>query len=260
MDLALKDRRVVITGASSGIGRAAAFLLASEGAKIVLGARDEERLAATVKAVKEISPHVVHMSGDLRESECVDSLIGLGVREFGGVDGLVCSVGSTPLGRFTHIDDAAWAEAFNGKFLSTVRAVRAAIPVLKRSHFGRVVIIAGNSAHFPAPDTVTSATMNAGLGALAFALARDYASDGVGFVCIDPGPTRTARFEQLANALAESEGLTREQVEVRICNGLPTGRICEPREVADVVAMCLSPRATQLTGTRITIDGAATWK
>jgi 3-oxoacyl-[acyl-carrier protein] reductase len=211
------------------------------------------------REVEAAGAYVVSFSGDLVAPQGVEQLIDAAVNRFKGLDALVCCVGSTPLGTFETIDDAAWQQAWEGKVLATVRAVRAALPHLQRSTQARLVIIAGNSTYDPDPAMLTSAVSNAALGALTACVARQYAAEKIGAVCLDPGPTDTARFDRLTHAVAAAQGIEADQAARQLRARVPTGRITTPEEIATMVAFCLSPRLPQLTGTRVVVDGAATW-
>jgi NAD(P)-dependent dehydrogenase (short-subunit alcohol dehydrogenase family) len=106
---------------------------------------------------------------------------------------------------------------------------------------------------------MTSAAMNAALGALVSALARQYAVDSIGFVCVDPGPTDTGRYVALRDSVSAQASVDGAGADDLITGRIPTGRISTPEEIAIAITAVLSPRLAQLTGTRIVVDGAATW-
>lgn len=259
MDLELDGKVVVITGGSAGIGRASALTLAREGCRLVVGARDEERLEKLVSEVRGEGASIVTVAGDLVRSLGVDALVGAAQEAFGGVDALVACLGSTPIGEFEEVTDEVWQRSFDMKFMATVRAVRAVLPVMRERGGGRIVVLAGNTAQDPTPTMVTSGAMNAALGNLVGGLGRQYGADGVGINCVNPGPTRTVRYEGMRRAIMDREQLGEEDAEAWIRVAIPDRHVGSPEEVGALVAVLLSPRTSHVNGTTLVIDGGQTW-
>ena len=259
MDLELADRVVVVTGASSGIGRAVALTLASEGARLAIGAREPSRLEAVAEELRERETRVVAVAGDLTANSVVDRLARDAVDEFGTIHGLVCCVGSTPLGDFDELTDEIWEQAFEMKFLATIRAIRASLPAMREQLDGRIVVVGGNSAHDPTPWMLTSGAINSALGNLVSSLGRTYGREGIGVNCVSPGPVRTPRLEGLRAAVTARDSLDRAAAEERITSRIPNNRIAEPNEVAAQVAYLLSPLSRHVNGASLVIDGGQTW-
>ena len=259
MELRLRDKVVVVTGATSGIGRAVTEVLADEGCRIALGSRDPDAVEATVDALIQRGSEAVGVPGDLSSRQGIDGLVDAAVSTFGAVDGLVTSVGSTPLGSPDELTEDDWAQAFEMKFLATLRAIEATVPHLRRRGGGRIVAIAGNSAHDPAPGMATSAVINAALGSLTSVYARHLAAERIGVVAVNPGPVRTPRFDGLVSSIMRSRGLDRGAAEAQVLAAIPDGRAAEAPDIAHIVALLLSDRSAHLTGVPITIDGAQTW-
>jgi 3-oxoacyl-[acyl-carrier protein] reductase len=266
MDLDLSGRLVAVTAAGAGIGRACALALAGEGARLVLASRSAERLEqACADARAAGAPEAWPVVGDMSSAEGVAAL-GAAVAGPGPLWGLVAAVGSTPIGSFDQIDDAAWTQAFTMKFLASVRAVRLAASLMTDG--GRIVVVAGNAAREAPPGMVTSASMNAALAALVASAGQDLAGRGIGLVGLHPGPTRTARYDALISARAASgaqSGTTQSgrpqsaaDAESALLSLVPDGRPAEPGEVADLATYLLSPRSAHLVATTVTIDGGQT--
>ena len=259
MDLLLKGRLVVVTGASAGIGRATAIALAREGAALLLGARRSDRLSAVADEARELGASQVDIAAtDLTTPEGIAKLAAAANR-IGEVHGVVTCVGSTPLGAFDELDDATWQRAFDMKFLATVRVIRSLLPLLTRDGTGRLVLIGGNSALEPDPWMATSGAMNAALGNLAATLGRQLGPSGIGVACVHPGPTRSARLGGLVDSVAARLALPPSEAEQWITARIPRGALAEPEDIAAAVAFLCSPVATHVSGTTVSIDGAQSW-
>jgi 3-oxoacyl-[acyl-carrier protein] reductase len=259
VDLQLRDRVVVITGASAGIGRATSLALAREGCRLALGARGSEKLDGVAQDVRGLGAEAVTVAGDLVNEDVLQSLVAAAKQAFGGIDGLVTCVGATPLGDFDELTDAIWTRAFEHKFLATVRAIRSVLPAMLDAGRGRIVILAGNAAHDPIPWMATSGAMNAALTNLAGTLARRHAADGIGVVCVSPGPVSTDRYSAMRLAVAKRLGVDVDRAGTAILERVPDGRTGMPSEVAALIAHLLSPVADHINGTSVVIDGAQTW-
>lgn len=261
MDLGLRGKVAIITGASNGIGRATAVALAREGCRLALGARSVGPLQEVQSEVRTIggADSAIAVAGDLTSPAGVSALVEAAVSKFSTVDILVTCVGGTPIGSFDELADEVWQVAFDMKFLSTVRAARAVLPHMRKQRSGRIVFVAGNAAQGAPAFMATSGVMNAGLGSLARVMALRFAGEGISVNCVNPGPVRTARFEGLKGVVAKSEGITPEAAAGRIAAGIPDGRVAEAEEVAALIAYLASPLASHINGNPLVIDGAQTW-
>ena len=255
MDLGLDGRVVAIAGAGVGIGRAVALEVARGGAKVVMGARDREALHEVSDAVRTLGGRAAPVVGDLATDRGVKGLVRVAVDTFGKLDGLVCCVGSTPLGDFGAVTDDQWRLAFEMKVLATIKAIRAARPHLATSGAGRVVVITGNASRARFPYLLTSTVMNSGLESLVSSLAVQLAEDRIAINAVSPGPVDTRRFEGLVDAVAVHMGLDPSSARRHIEASIPTGCINEPEDVARLVTYLVSPSAKAVTGATYVIDG-----
>ena len=255
MDLGLGGRVVAVAGAGVGIGRAAAIEVARGGAAVAVGARDGGAIAGTAEAVRATGGRAVGVVADLSSDPGVEDLVEAAVETFGRLDGLVCCVGSTPLGDFSAVNDHDWRQAFEMKVLATIRAIRVARPHLGATGAGRVVVVTGNASRTRLPFLLTSTVMNAGLEALVSSLARQFSADGIAINAVSPGPVNTRRYEGLVEAVAVHTGLDSPSARRHIEASIPAGRITEPEEVARLVAYLVAPSAAPVTGSTYVIDG-----
>ncbi|MFF4648607.1 oxidoreductase [Streptomyces sp. NPDC001380] len=258
MDLHLKGKTVVVTGASRGIGLAVARAFAAEGAHVVAGARSPgpglEELAA--------SHGLVPVAGDLATAEGVERLVATAVERFGGVDVLVNNMGvlHPRLGGFLSVTDEDWLTTLNANLMSAVRACRAALPSLLASR-GAIVTVSSVNAFLPDPGIIDYTASKAALTNFSKALSKEVGPRGVRVNTVAPGPVSTDMWvgegglaQQVAAATGVDPDTAREQI-IEGAGGFATGRFTRPDEVADLVLMLASDRTANITGTDVTIDG-----
>jgi NAD(P)-dependent dehydrogenase (short-subunit alcohol dehydrogenase family) len=260
MDLELKDHVTVVTGASKGIGLAVARTLVDEGARVVAVSRtagpDLDGLAGD---------GLSHVAADLMDADAADRIVSHAVNTFGGLDSLVNVAGGPPPGvvmprtSFMDASDADWRAMFELNLFAAVSLVRAAIPIMLRAGGGTIVNVSSTHARQPFPNVDYSAA-KAGLSNLTKALSEEYAPQGIRVNTVSPGPVRTPWWTAeggVADILADRFGTDRDHVldtAVPEAMGLSTGRLAEPQEVADQVAMLVSPRSASTTGADIAVD------
>ena len=142
MDLGLKDKRALITGASRGLGYATALLLAREGCRVAINRRDEANVkVAAEKIANETSAQTYGFMGDVSDASIPEKLIRQTIEAFGGLDILITNAGGPPPGAFESFDEAAWQKAVDSSFMSHVRLIRAALPHLRKSDSPSVLTI-----------------------------------------------------------------------------------------------------------------------
>ncbi|MGW2705447.1 SDR family NAD(P)-dependent oxidoreductase [Streptomyces sp. NPDC001340] len=258
MDLQLKDKVAVVTGASRGIGLAIADAFAREGAHVVAGSRS---VTPELEALHE-NYGVTAVPVDLSTAEGPDTLVRLATHQYGRVDILVNNLGTaTSRPSFLDIDDAEWQRIFNMTLFSAVRASRAALPHLLDAGEASIINISSINARLPFPMVVDYSAAKAGLTSLTKSLSEEFAPRGVRVNAIAPGPVRTPFWTApggFADATAAQAGTTAQEaidVVVPQSMGISTGRVTEPHEVADLALFLASPLAGNITGAEFTIDG-----
>ncbi len=250
MDLQLSGKRVLVTGGSKGIGRAAALALAAEGCDIVLAARDPAILAQAAELVR--SRHQVRvetMSADLSRTAEIERVAGA----VGAIDVLVNNAGAIPPGTLLQVDDARWRAAWDLKVFGFIGLTRALYPVLQ-GRAGTVVNVIGSAGESFDPGYIAGSAGNAALMAFTRALGRAAPADGMRVVGINPGPVATERMEMLMRARADRE-LGDPARWADLTHAMPFGRAATPQEIGDAVAFLASPRSGYTTGTILTING-----
>jgi NAD(P)-dependent dehydrogenase (short-subunit alcohol dehydrogenase family) len=256
MDLQLTDKVAVVTGASKGIGLAISRMLASEGAKVVAGARSPDTLASI--------PRVDAVPVDLSQRTGADQLIEHALRLHGRVDVLVNNVGAVKmrlqgfLG--TTDEDFEWAMRMN--FFTTLWATRAAVPHMLAQGGGAIVNIASVNAFFqPDSGTIDYGAAKAAVLNLTKSLAMELGPKGIHVNAISPGPVSTDLWlgdDGVAATVAKMTGVDRETAKKNVLasiGGLATGRFTSPEEVATLAALLASPVTRNVTGANYVIDG-----
>lgn len=259
MDLGLKGKVALVTGASQGIGLAIGRALALEGARLGICARTAtllEEAAGRIRA--ETGAEVVAVAADLARGEGVRTVVARTVETFGRVDILVNNAGSTQRGDFLTVPDEQYWADWNGKLFATIRLSREVFPHMQRQRWGRIINVVGVAARNPLPTFITGGTGNAAIVNFTKALADLGAPHNILVTAVHPSTTRTPRWERRVSARAKSEGKSLEEAIREEHARMPLGRIAEPEEVAAVITFLASERASYVTGTTIAVDGGAT--
>ena len=258
MNLQLDGKVALITGATGGLGAACARELAQEGAKLFLAARTEGALAELAESLREKDGDEVRwLAADLTSPEAAKAVSAAAGNAYGRVDVLVNSAGASAGGLFWEIPDSVWEDSMALKFMGTVRMIRAVLPGMMERRYGRIVSLVGNSGREPDPRLLPSAAANAGLLAVTAGLAREVAEYGVVINAVNPGPTRTGRWQGMMEGFAARSGKTPQEEEQRFLSAIPQGRLAEASEIGRLVAFLSSDAAPHVTGRSITADGGA---
>lgn len=256
MDLGLKDRAALVTGASRGLGRAVAERLAREGADVVINARSPEVLDATASEIgRATGRRIVAVAGDVRDEGFCTALAARAAREFGRLDILVANAGGPPPGGVDDFVPEAYRRALDLNLMSTVQLTLAALPEMRRNGWGRIVAITSVAVKQPVRGLLLSNTVRPGVVGFIKTISRDLAAEGVLCNVVAPGFIRTARVESLFATRAEERGTTRDAVMERITADIPAGRLGQPEEFANAVVFLASEAASYVTGHTLQVDG-----
>ncbi|MBC86395.1 MAG: short-chain dehydrogenase [Bdellovibrionaceae bacterium] len=239
MELGLSGKRALVFGASDGIGKAIAESLIGEGAEVILNSRSADKLEKTVSAIGAKG----FVAGDLSLSGEGDRVVQQAIKEFGPVDILVTNTGGPAKNNFMDVSTEQWQTDFNSLWMSTVDAVKACLPGMQERRYGRVLMITSIAAKEPLVGLTTSNGLRAGLNGLSKTISQEMASFGITSNVVLPGYTNTDRLKAL--------NLSEEQIKKMV----PTGRLGEPKELADLVTFLASERAAYINGQVIAVDG-----
>ena len=248
MDLGIRGRTALVTGASSGIGEAVALALASEGVRLAVAARNLQRLERVVAQAKERgAASAMAFRVDLQDAESVASMLGELRGACGGIDIAVLNGGGPRAGRFTDIAAGDWDDAYRLLLRGMLSIVESLLPSMRSRGWGRIVALTSTSVKQPIDTLVLSNTFRTALVAALRTLATEVAPDGVTVNCVATGRIDTDRLRELyGNDEAKLREAGRE---------VPIGRIATPQEFAPTVAFLCSATAQYVTGQTISVDG-----
>jgi 3-oxoacyl-[acyl-carrier protein] reductase len=247
MDLGLRDRVALVTGASQGIGRGIAAALGAEGARVAVTSRSRERVE---KAAGEIGarPYVL----DAADLDAVPDVLGAVESDLGPIDIYVANTGGPPAGAdplaFTR---EQWEAAQRTLLLAPMAIIDRVLPGMRERGWGRVLAVGSSAVIEPIPAIQLSNAHRPGQVAAFKILARRFAGDGVTFNTVHPGRIATARI--LGN-----DPESREAAEAAASEAVPTGRLGTVEELAAAAAFLCSDRASYITGTALVVDGGLT--
>lgn len=240
MDLGLKDRRALVTAASKGLGRACAELLIAEGARVFISSRHPEATAREVGAAG-------WSARDLSKAGDPEALVDEAVERLGGLDVLIVNAGGPPFGTFQDVPLDAWDAAFQLTLMSAVRLVHAALPHLKGSDQGRIVLITSVSVRQPIGNLALSNSLRGGVTGLAKTLALELAGDRITVNCVAPDGILTDRVRHLTGDSEEGVRMLAERK--------PMKRLGTPEEFAAACVFLCSRQAAYITGQTLGVDG-----
>lgn len=257
MDLQLTGKRAIVTGASRGIGFAIADGLASEGAHVALVARGEQALTEAADQLRRHGTTTLPVPTDTRDDTAVRSMVDRVASMFGGVDILINAAAlpasSRPVPPLAELTDDDLRVEMETKVLGYLRCIRAVVPYMVASGWGRIVNIAGLNAR--RTGTLVGSVRNVAVAAMTKNLADELGPHGITVNVVHPGTTVTEATPQILAGLSARNRTTVEETTRSLTAGTSIGRLVTAREVADVVTFLASPRSAAITGDAITVGG-----
>jgi 3-oxoacyl-[acyl-carrier protein] reductase len=257
VELHIGGKVALVCGSSRGLGRAIATALAREGCRVALNGRDAQHLEHAVGMLAHDAPgaEVDAFRADVTSAEDVERLVAAVHERFGSVDILVCNAGGPPSTPFRDTPPASWQAALDLNLLSTIHLCRAAVPLMHKRQWGRIICLTSVAAKQPLSGLILSTTARAGVLGFAKALSDEVAGDGITVNTVCPGYMRTERVDDLARDQARRSGRRLDDVLTDLVADIPMGRLGDPDELAATVAFLASEPARYITGAVVQVDG-----
>ncbi len=259
MDLGLRGRVALVTGASQGLGRAVALVLAREGCRLVVSSRRPDAIERAAGEIRdETGSEVMAVAADVGVAEDVNRLVAAAVEGYGGIDVLVANAGGPRAGAFAALSDEDWAAALGVTLMGTIRLIRGSVASMRQRGGGRIAVIASSGVREPIEGLVLSNAVRGGIPGLIKNLAWEYGRDGILCNVIAPGRFATPRVEDLDRGRAQAAGASLSQWRSSVERGIAVGRYGEPEELGRAVAFAVSWANTYMTGHTLLVDGGLT--
>ncbi|HWJ43483.1 MAG TPA: SDR family oxidoreductase [Solirubrobacterales bacterium] len=263
MDLGLKGRTCVVTGASSGIGRATALQLCAEGANVVLVARGEKRLAEVGEEAARVAEPaggaILALALDVTDGDAGERMLAAAEGRFGALDALVNNAGAARWRDLDDVPDEDWRFQYELNVMAPLRAMRAAIPPMVERGWGRVVNVCSTAGKRPSAAMAEYSVAKAAELSLSRLFADRYAKTGVLVNAVAPGPVEAEMWMEPGGLLDQSHALSgaasREEALAEAGSKRPIGRLARAEEIAAAIVFLCSERASYVAGAAWSVDG-----
>jgi len=258
MDLNLKGKKALVTGASYGLGYACARMLAAEGVDAILSSRNLENVTKASQEIKnEFGVQTLPFAADLSKKEESERLIQDVKNSWGTPDILVLSTGHPPTYPFSEATDEQWEKGYDLLIRPAIDLARAFLPQMENNGYGRLIFIGSIFGLEAESSSVIQSTLRAGLNGFSKCIATKYAAKGITSNVICPGYYDTPLVRDLAKQYAKQDGMTGDQVLEDWKTFAPVQKFGKPDDLGAFVAFMASPRAEFITGRSFALDGGA---
>lgn len=259
MDLGLTGKAAAVAASSQGLGFACALELAREGADVAICSRDSQRIEAAAARIREhVSGARVHPAVvDVSKREDCERFVDESAATFGKLDILVTNTGGPRPGALDEISLDDIRDGFDSTLMSAITMMRAAVPHMRSSGWGRIINILSMTVKQPKTNLLVSNTMRPGILGFAKSISNELAADNITVNNVAPGYTRTERLTELAEHIAQSGGASVEDVFSEWERVIPARRLGRPEELAAMVTFLASARAGYVTGVTVQVDGGS---
>lgn len=256
MDLGLKDKVVLVTAASKGLGYAIAESMVREGAKVAISSRSEERIKEAAEKLSREGKHdVFYVPADLSNLDETDRLMDEVLNHFGHVDVLVCNTGGPKTSDFVDTSFEDWEGGMNLMLYPVLQMTKRVIPKMKENNWGRIIYLTSTWVKQPRKSGVISTMARSAISGLSKHLSNELAPYNILVNQVMPGPTWTDRSKEITRRLSEQRGVPVEVIKEEIGREIPLGRYGKAEEIANAVTFLASESASFITGVSLQVDG-----
>ena len=259
MDLGIKNRVAVVTGASTGIGFAISKNLSIAGVKVLLVSRNAKKLKKAIKEIKASGGcDADFIVGDVSKVLTAKKVVKRCLKKWKKIDILINNSGGHPPGGLLKQNEKNWSFAIQNNLMSVIRFTKEVIPIMQKNKWGRIVTIGSTIAKEPTPEMILSATSRGGLAAFTKAVGINFAKDNISANVISPGAILTERFIKLVKIAAKNEKKKYSEKLSDVKMNIPARRIAKPDEIAYAAIFLASELGAYINGVDLSIDGAFT--
>ncbi|MFC1552930.1 SDR family oxidoreductase [Candidatus Latescibacterota bacterium] len=252
MDLGLKNKTAIVLGASGGLGRCCAEMLAAEGVNLIICSKTYDKIFAAARSISEtFGADVVPIAADISLPETPDKLVGEALRKFSSIDILINNTGISSAGKFDDSDEKELERSFNTSLITSIRMAQSVLPHMTSKGWGRIINItsSGTNSHFP--GTVFASSLKTAVIDLSRTLSMEFSSNGVLVNTVLTGTFDTESFRAQLKKDAKKTGRSEKTVKREIESALPIGRIGNLEELAWLITFLAGERSSYITGTTI---------
>ncbi|MGQ9799574.1 MAG: SDR family oxidoreductase [Ignavibacterium sp.] len=259
MDFGIRGKVAIVTASSTGIGKAIAESLISEGANVAICSRSKEKLIEASKDIKnKFGTEPFWYVCDINSLKDIENFYSAVKNQFGDVDILVNNCGGPIPGFFSDLTEDDWNDAFKQVLLSAIRFSHLVLPDMIKKEWGRIINITSVAVKQPVHNLILSNSFRAAVTGFAKTLSNEVANKNITVNNVAPGYTLTHRLYELAVNRAKTSGKSHEEILVEMAKDVPMNRLGSPEEIAALVTFLASKQASYITGTTIQVDGGST--